>query len=426
MLEPGRRGLSRWRKPEDRLAELKRMRAIATLLLVTMTVVFILTTIMKSDQVWIPYVRAFAEAAMVGACADWFAVVALFRRPFGLPIPHTAIVPANQQRIGESLGRFITNNFLTRKAISRQLVEIDIAGSVARWLGDPVNARKLAAYGGRFLPEILKKVPRHRLGEFVGSLSRRGVDAIPAALLASRVLETLWAQGQTQALLDSVIEHGRTWLASHEDFIQQKVMEKSSRWVPKWLDAMLAKRIMTGLLATIEEMRNPNHPWRIELKKAIEKVVVDLATDQDMIARGEALKAQWFAHPTFLAQIEFLWVRIEEAFIPITRVRPKQSPPQSRPHCLASPNGWMKKQLFLRWPIVVSGLCSCVCFFIGALKSDPTLPESWKPGMPQRSSVSWNSRLEKIFNMFASMEPWSAGSSDFLFSPRQGGSNRFR
>ncbi len=313
MLEPGRRGLSRWRKPEDRLAELKRMRAIATLLLVTMTVIFILTTIMKSDQVWIPYVRAFAEAAMVGACADWFAVVALFRRPFGLPIPHTAIVPANQQRIGESLGRFITNNFLTRKAISRQLVEIDIAGSVARWLGDPVNARKLAAYGGRFLPEILKKVPRHRLGEFVGSLSRRGVDAIPAALLASRVLETLWAQGQTQALLDSAIEHGRTWLASHEDYIQQKVMEKSSRWVPKWLDAMLAKRIMTGLLATIEEMRNPNHPWRIELRKAIEKVIVNLATDPDMIARGEALKAQWFAHPTFLAQIEFLWTRIEES-----------------------------------------------------------------------------------------------------------------
>jgi len=272
-----------------------------------MTVVFILTTIMKSDQVWIPYVRAFAEAAMVGACADWFAVVALFRRPFGLPIPHTAIVPANQQRIGESLGRFITNNFLTRKAISRQLVEIDIAGSVARWLGDPVNARKLAAYGGRFLPEILKKVPRHRLGEFVGSLSRRGVDAIPAALLASRVLETLWAQGQTQALLDSAIEHGRTWLASHEDFIQQKVMEKSSRWVPKWLDAMLAKRIMTGLLATIEEMRNPNHPWRIELKKAIEKVIVDLATDPDMIARGEALKAQWFASEVVSSICALIW-----------------------------------------------------------------------------------------------------------------------
>jgi uncharacterized membrane-anchored protein YjiN (DUF445 family) len=309
----GRRGLVRWRMPEDRLTELKRMRAIATLLLISMTVVFIMTTVMKSDQVWILYLRAFAEAAMVGACADWFAVVALFRRPFGLPIPHTAIIPANQQRIGESLGRFITNNFLTRKAISRKLVEIDIAGSIARWLGDPVNAKKLAAYGGHFLPKIIKKVPRHRLGEFVGSISRRSVDSIPAALLASRVLEALWAQGQTQALLDTAIELGRNWLASHEDFIQRKVTEKSSRWVPKWLDAILAKRIITGLLATIEEMRNPNHPWRIELRKAIEKVIVDLATNPDMKARGEALKAQWFANPTFLAQIEFLWTRIEES-----------------------------------------------------------------------------------------------------------------
>jgi uncharacterized membrane-anchored protein YjiN (DUF445 family) len=309
----GRRGLVKWQKPEDRVAELKRMRAIAMLLLVSMTVVFIMTTVTKSEQVWIPYLRAFAEAAMVGACADWFAVVALFRRPFGLPIPHTAIIPANQKRIGESLGRFITNNFLTRKAITRKLVEIDIAGSIARWLGDPVNAKKLAAYGGHFLPEILKKVPRHRLGQFVGSISRRSVDSIPAALLASRVLETLWAQGQTQALLDSAIEHGRSWLASHQDFIQQQVMEKSSRWVPKWLDAMLAKRIITGLLATIEEMRNPDHPWRIELREAVEKMIVDLATDPDMRARGETLKAQWFAHPTFVAQIEFLWTRIEES-----------------------------------------------------------------------------------------------------------------
>ena len=95
MSEFGWRGLSEWRETEDRLAELKRMRAFATLLLISMTVVFVLTTVMKNDQPWIPDPRAFSEAAMVGACADWFAVVALFRRPLGLPIPHTGIIPAN-------------------------------------------------------------------------------------------------------------------------------------------------------------------------------------------------------------------------------------------------------------------------------------------------------------------------------------------
>ncbi len=141
MLQFGWRGLSKWRETEDRLAELKRMRAIATLLLISMTIVFVLTTVMKNNQPWIPYLRAFSEAAMVGACADWFAVVALFRRPLGLAIPHTGIIPANQQRIGEALGRFITNNFLTRETINRKLVEVDIVGSIAGWLADPGNAR---------------------------------------------------------------------------------------------------------------------------------------------------------------------------------------------------------------------------------------------------------------------------------------------
>ena len=312
MSEFGWRGLSEWRETEDRLAELKRMRAFATLLLISMTVVFVLTTVMKNDQPWIPYLRAFSEAAMVGACADWFAVVALFRRPLGLPIPHTGIIPANQQRIGESLGRFITNNFLTRETINRKLVEVDIVGSIAGWLADPGNARKLGAYAGRFLPGILASVPRHRFDEFVLGLSRRAVKSIPAALLASRVLEILWAHGQTQALLDSAIEHGRDWLLSRKSFIKKKVAKKSSRWVPKWVDAMLAEQIMTGLLATIEETRNPGHPWRVELRRAVEKLLKDLATDPEMKARGEVLKAELLENPTFIAQMEFLWIRIED------------------------------------------------------------------------------------------------------------------
>jgi uncharacterized membrane-anchored protein YjiN (DUF445 family) len=300
------------RDPEDRLGELRRMRAIATLLLVAMTIMFVATTVTKCDAPWIPYLRAFSEAAMVGACADWFAVVALFRHPLGLPIPHTGIIPANQQRIGAALGRFITNNFLTRETINRKLVEVNIAGAIAGWLGDPANAQKLGAYAGRFLPGILAAVPRRRFDEFIVVLSRRGMQAIPAALLASRVLEILWANGQTQALLDSAIEHARDWLKRRKGFIKKKVAQKSSRWVPKWFDAMLAERIITGLLATIEETRDPRHPWRVELRRAVEKLIADLATDPDMKARGEKFKTELLENPTFIAQMEFLWTKIED------------------------------------------------------------------------------------------------------------------
>jgi uncharacterized membrane-anchored protein YjiN (DUF445 family) len=303
---------SQWRKPDDRLAELKRMRAFATLLLLSMTIVFIATAVSKSNQAWVPYVRAFAEAAMVGACADWFAIVALFRRPFGLPIPHTGIIPANQQRIGEALGSFIANNFLTRDATSRKLIEMDIAGSVARWLNEPTNSKRIARFGGQLLPDILAHVPRHRVGAFVASLSRRGLESIPAALLASQILETLWAQGQTQALLDRAIEYGRDWLASHKEIIQRSVTQKSSRWIPKFVDALLAERIIAGLVAAIEEMRSPDHPWRVELRQAVEKLIVDLASEPAMTARSEALKAEFLANPSVITQIELLSARIEE------------------------------------------------------------------------------------------------------------------
>src|SRR6516162_7874979 len=116
---------------DAKLRELKRMRAIATLLLAFMTLVFVVTTMTRVNWPWVPYVRAFSEAAMVGACADWFAIVALFRRPFGLPIPHTAIVPSDKERIGAALGRFITNNFITEAALHEKLAAIDVLGADA-------------------------------------------------------------------------------------------------------------------------------------------------------------------------------------------------------------------------------------------------------------------------------------------------------
>ncbi len=128
---------------------LRRMRIIATLLLLAMTLVFVATTMTKLDWPWLPYLRAFAEAGMVGACADWFAVVALFRRPLGLPIPHTGIIPNNKERIGGALGRFMTNNFLTAPVLNERLARVDVVGSVAHWLDSPQNAERLGTYLAR-------------------------------------------------------------------------------------------------------------------------------------------------------------------------------------------------------------------------------------------------------------------------------------
>jgi uncharacterized membrane-anchored protein YjiN (DUF445 family) len=296
---------------DARVADLRRMRVIATSLLALMTAIFVATIVARVDWPWLPYLRAFAEAGMVGACADWFAVVALFRHPLGVPIPHTAIVPNNKARIGPALGRFITNNFLATKVAHERLAQVDVAAWMARFLNDPARVRQLALNLSLGVPRILRSVPGAQVGEVLGKFARYGIESLPAAPLASRILAVLWAQGNAQALLDHALDLAESSLARHKDFINRQVSERTSRWIPKWLDAIIADRVMSGVLATLNEMRAPTHPWRLELQRAVEKLIDDLATDPDMYARGEAMKADLLASPLFQEQARTLWGQIE-------------------------------------------------------------------------------------------------------------------
>jgi uncharacterized membrane-anchored protein YjiN (DUF445 family) len=296
---------------DQRLFELRRMQWIATLLLAAMTVVFIACTATKQDWPWLPYLRAFAEAGMVGACADWFAVVALFRHPLGVPIPHTAVVPHNKQRIGGALGRFITNNFLSPKVADQRLAQIDIVSFASHWIDDPKNNARLSIWTARILSRAAQEARTAGLGDFFGWVVHSGVEAVPAAPLASKVLSVLWAHGAAQTLLDQALDFAEAALVKNKDFITAKVSAQSSRWVPKWVDNVIATKVMNGLLSTMKEMRDPDHPWRAELGKAVDKLVQDLATDDNMRARGEEMKAELLANPVFLDQVKSLWGEIE-------------------------------------------------------------------------------------------------------------------
>ena len=291
------------------------MRLLATLLLVLMTAIFIVTTAVKLDWPWIPYVRAFAEAGMVGACADWFAIVALFRRPLGLPIPHTGIVPNNKDRIGKALGNFITNNFLTAAVMNERLARIDMVGALARWLSEPANAKRLGDYVALQLPQIARSLPLPRIGELIGTIAQQAAQAIPAAPVASKLLAIVWAQGEAQALLAQAIEQSEAWLAGNKDVLTEKVSERSSRWIPKWIDRMIAEKVLNGLLGTLAEMRDPLHPWRVELRKTVEKLIAELATDPQMRARAEDLKAELLASPLLIEQAKTLWAEVETGLV---------------------------------------------------------------------------------------------------------------
>ena len=287
------------------------MRTIATMLLVVLAAIYILMRRAPPDWTWAPYVGAFAEAGMVGACADWFAVVALFRRPLGLPIPHTAVVPENKRRIGPALGRFITNNFLSPRVAIARLSSVDAVGLAARWLEDERNARAIAAGVERAIPYALDLLPKAAFEEWFALAARRGIEATPAAPLASRVLSILWAQGAGQALLDQGLDFVEAALERNKATIVKNVSQKSSRWIPKWVDELLAAKVINGLSTTLNEMRDPDHPWRDQAHALIEKWIDDLAHDPKTLAKGEALKQDILANPVFAEQARTLMEELE-------------------------------------------------------------------------------------------------------------------
>jgi len=280
--------LSETTADDPRIVGLRRMRTLATLLLVFMAVLLVATSYGQAHWPWLAYVRAFAEAGVVGACADWFAVVALFRHPFGVPIPHTAIVPRNKARIAGAMGRFISNNFLTPKVLSARLGRIDAAGWAVDWLSQPENIRRVARVVALAIPEIVRALPREQIGQMVQEQVHRGLTAVPAAPVASHLLAIAWAQGQTQKLIERSLELIETSLTSNKDVIRHKLEAGSSRWVPRWFDGMVAEKVFTALMATLTDMRDPELSQRIE-----------------------ALKADVIADPLFNDQLRAIWIEIE-------------------------------------------------------------------------------------------------------------------
>ncbi|MCC8966347.1 DUF445 domain-containing protein [Bradyrhizobium sp. Pear76] len=298
--------------PEDtRLRDLRRMRALATALLVLMLLVFLATSMAQPHWPWLAYPRAFAEAGMIGACADWFAVVALFRHPLGIPIPHTAIVPQSKQRIADALGRFIANNFLSPRVVGDRIRDVDIAGWTAQWIERPSHARSAAQRTVSAVHQALQATPSADLNAFLTRRTRQGIAAVPAAPLASRVLALLWAHGDAQALVERLITSGSIALANNKETIRKKVSQRSYRFVPKWVDGIVADRVISGISQTLEEMREPNHPWRVELKAEIERLIDRLATDPEYLARGEELKQNMLDNPAVIRQIDAMWQAIE-------------------------------------------------------------------------------------------------------------------
>jgi uncharacterized membrane-anchored protein YjiN (DUF445 family) len=319
-LELGRTGHDGVEKASMR--RLMVMRWVASGLLALMAVAFVACGL--AARRWpgiapeLAYPRAFAEAGMVGACADWFAVTALFRRPFGLPIPHTGLIPRNKARIGEALGGFIADNFLTQTVLEGKLRQLEVGRWGAAWLREPGHSANLAERLTRLLRELLSLVSPQTRRSLTAALASDLTSNLPAATLAAGVLRTLWVEDRSRALLDRGLDLVAKALADNEALIRGQIAGRTFRWAPKWLDRRIADKILKVVAEVVEDMRRPDHPWRAQASVAIEDFLERLDTDPVLRARIERLKRDLLAHPLILDQLDGLWSAAENWINPKT------------------------------------------------------------------------------------------------------------
>jgi len=296
----------------ERRTALRKMKFFATGLLVLATVAFLAFRSLEDTHGWAGYVRAFAEAAMVGALADWFAVTALFRHPLGLPIPHTAIIPNRKDQIGRSLGEFVQTNFLTREVLNERLSGAHVGKRLGDWLADKENSVKAGEAASDALRGSLEILDDRDVSSALETLVERRVRATPIAPLMGKAIDLAVEGGHHQRLLDAVLTGLRSFLDDNRATFRARLDQESPWWIPDAIDDRLFTKIYNAVHSFLADVgSDPDH----EVRKSIEVRVVAFAQrlrdDPQLLAKGEELKTELLAHPDVRAWLGSLWAEMK-------------------------------------------------------------------------------------------------------------------
>jgi uncharacterized membrane-anchored protein YjiN (DUF445 family) len=298
------------------------MKVIATGLLVVMAAVFAAARALEPRYPGLGYVKAFAEAAMVGGLADWFAVTALFRHPLGLPIPHTAIIPRNKDRIGETLATFLKENFLIPSVVARRMRNIDVAGATGRFLQTPAaEGTRIRGGASRLIADIFESLDDERLGGIVKGAIAARIRKAEVAPLLGHALASAINEDRHVPMLEAAIRWMARALDANEPLIREMVHKKAN-WVLKLagLDTKLADAIIDGLRKlTVEMSTDPAHPVRVKVEEALAQLANDLQTRPETRERVEAMKEQLLDNRSVSLWLDALWQKGREAVIRAAR-----------------------------------------------------------------------------------------------------------
>jgi uncharacterized membrane-anchored protein YjiN (DUF445 family) len=296
---------------DAKLSALRRTKFVATAALALCVLVFAVAKSFEARHAWLGFVAAFAEAATIGGLADWYAVVALFKRPLGLPIPHTAIIPENQNRIADNLGRFIEVNFLAPEPVREKLAEVDFSALVADWLSDPSRAAGLSHFVGRLVPQTLAAIEQSELRGFVTSRMLEQIEKVPMAPLAAELLSALTDDRRHQKLFDEFTKVIGRFLSDEQALATMR--EKIREELPSLFnlfraDAYLLKKIVASAGSLLDEVRaDPDHPMRAEFDRFAQTFIERLRTSKQYARRAEKLKRDFLARPELKALAGDMW-----------------------------------------------------------------------------------------------------------------------
>jgi len=293
----------------ERLVALRRMKAIAGGALVVAAVLFVISVTVGDEHGFWPFLKAASEAAMVGGLADWFAVTALFRHPLGLPIPHTAIIPRKKDQIGESLGEFIEQNFLTLDVVAPRLVAARVPKRFGEWLCAPGRGEQLAGEMAAMMSganAVFLEDPdiRASLEKFIDEQLRR----LPVAPIAAKVLDVAVEGNQHQQLLTEALRAMMRFLADNRAVFRQRLATESPEWVPEWVDERVFNKLFMGVQSFLADVAiDENHALRVQFDKRLRDYAVALRTDPQAAAHLELWKTDILDHPVIRNAIGSLW-----------------------------------------------------------------------------------------------------------------------
>ncbi|MFD7500602.1 DUF445 domain-containing protein [Streptomyces sp. NPDC059850] len=303
---------------EERRRGVRRMKTIATGMLLAVALVYALAKWAQNSGAggWAGYVAAAAEAGMVGALADWFAVTALFRRPMGLPIPHTAIIPTKKDQLGSTLGDFVGENFLSGDVVRLRLRAVGIGSRLGTWLAEPAHADRVTAELATALRGALTVLRDSDVQAVVGEAITRRANAQEIAPGLGKLLERIVADGGHRRAVDLVCVHAHDWLVEHNESVMGAVTGGAPGWTPRFVDRKVGERVYRELLRFVREMRDmPDHPARGAVDRFLSDFAGDLQSDSETRNRVERLKGEVLGRGEVQDLIASTWAAVRSMIV---------------------------------------------------------------------------------------------------------------